>query len=1302
MFSYQTFKKSMTFFIAAILLIMTTLPNLAAANRFDEQAAGDTAESAIELKIGQSITGTIRDSKTPVWFKVTPSSTEIFQKTHLNVETTGSLDTVITFYKNLGDAKANKAVYKDDDTGEGYNAKITVPIAWEGPYYMKVTANRAGNFDLVGSPAVIPPEDHPNGGACALEETLTDKQSGLEILSDLRYIRDHLLDKTARGKETAALYYKISPQLLTAAITNEEFRQDLYEQVKTLQPVIKEVAKISEGKKSSRVLSRKEYAALKQLKDMIQEEVTDEWKDDIQQLWDEVLPQKAIGEKLEEILESGKLIKGAAHSIPNRIIVKVKGDQGSRTLQKELSSILKENHVKQAAFAPLESEKNRIAIDNTYVVQVNDPKNLSRVVKELNKHPEVEYAAIDQIYHIATQDVNYGSQWPLENTGQFGGKAGSDISFRKLQQELSKAKLHETLIAVIDTGVDYTLADLAGIVRQDLGIDLVNDDLDPMDDNDHGTHVSGVIAARSDNGYSMAGIHPNSRILPIKVLNEEGRGYGSDIALGIKYAVDKGAKVINLSLGTNSFDQTIEEMLKYAAQKNVTVVAAAGNDGENRLSYPASSEYVISVGATNNTDGLASFSNYGEGLDMVAPGEKIASLVINGNVQYANGTSMATPHVAAVAGLLYSKKPSITRAQVVDALRKSSKDLGDQGYDTKYGWGRIDAYRAFQSVSGSSELKIKKLSINKTKLSILMGGKEQLVLKAMYTDGSEEDVTAQAEWTSINEQVATVNSGEVQAIDKGKGSITAAYGGKKVTVSVTVTERLPVILIPGIGGSQLYTADDDLTWIGLWETVANLPMVHDLELKPKEPGSTVMVSKNGVDIYTSSANHGLYGISRLTNSDAIEDAKQYEYMIADLEREGYIPGKTLFGMSYDWRFDISDHHALLEKTIAQALKQSGSNKVNIVAHSMGGLLVKDYLLAKKDAKNTINSVITIGTPYLGAAKASKALIMGDNFGIPVLHPETGYTIAKHAPSVYQLAPSAAYNTIMQKKMGRPVYLYIDHLGGLHPKDLKDLTDLYPYQPLVELAEDTHNLLDNKYASGVKQYHIVGDNVPTITGMNRWQIYDGKYPNHIDFLLSSGDGTVPRFSAENPGSKNAKLFYAVKTESHANMVKEAPVIKQVIALLNGDEKAKIDGISNEPSKTKINYHSYSFSGKQRDFKHVDIELRYDGGDKNEVIRFTEDGYPDLSDLSSDVMVESGIMNNQLIFQIILPSSKEVEINLNVKKGADIRLITYEINDKGAFNHTFYGEMDNTFEIVQEDGDMTVYRKGKRVKGNVLQK
>ncbi len=257
----------------------------------------------------------------------------------------------------------------------------------------------------------------------------------------------------------------------------------------------------------------------------------------------------------------------------------------------------------------------------------------------------------------------------------------------------------EIIIAVIDTGVDYLHEDLDdGRVRTDLDRDFVNSDNDGMDDHGHGTHVAGTIAAETNNGVGVSGVMWHASIMALKALDEDGAGTAEDIASAIRYAADKGACVINMSLG-GGCAQTIADAINYAYfEKNVVIVAASGNDGSS-ISYPAKDGPVIAVGATDYKDRKAYFSNFGPELDMTAPGVTIFSTVPNSHYETFSGTSMATPHVAGVVGLLLAQRPDLTPAQVRAILHQSADDLGDQSFDRYFGYGRLNAAKALQTAT---------------------------------------------------------------------------------------------------------------------------------------------------------------------------------------------------------------------------------------------------------------------------------------------------------------------------------------------------------------------------------------------------------------------------------------------------------------------------------------------------------------------------------------------------------------------------------------------------------------------------
>lgn len=249
------------------------------------------------------------------------------------------------------------------------------------------------------------------------------------------------------------------------------------------------------------------------------------------------------------------------------------------------------------------------------------------------------------------------------------------------------------LVSVVDTGIDYTHEDLAANYI-DLGYDWVNMDDDPMDDNGHGTHVAGIIAAVLNNSIGIAGL-AQVRVMAEKVLTSWGVGYPDWIANGIINATDAGADIISMSLGGYFDSELIHEAVQYAYDAGVLVIAAAGNEDTNAKLYPAGYDEVVAVAATDQLDNKAWFSNWGEWIELAAPGVEIYSTVPWG-YEAASGTSMACPHVAGVAALIWSQYPNRTRDWVRLWLRYTADDLGEEGFDQYFGYGRTNARKAVE------------------------------------------------------------------------------------------------------------------------------------------------------------------------------------------------------------------------------------------------------------------------------------------------------------------------------------------------------------------------------------------------------------------------------------------------------------------------------------------------------------------------------------------------------------------------------------------------------------------------------
>lgn len=254
----------------------------------------------------------------------------------------------------------------------------------------------------------------------------------------------------------------------------------------------------------------------------------------------------------------------------------------------------------------------------------------------------------------------------------------------------------EVIIAVLDTGVDTLHQDLSERIMD--GYNALDESDNVEDGHGHGTHVAGIIGAVTNNVTGIAGTSWNNKLMPIKVLDEYGEGSLYEVAAGIRWAVDHGAKVINMSLGDPQFSQILYDAVRYAYEHDVVLIAAAGNDNVDQPMFPAGYDEVLAVSAVNRDAEKAVFSNYGEHIDVAAPGENIPSTFPDNQYVFMSGTSMAAPHVTGLAGLIRSIRPDLTNDEVLEVIRLSAKDLGEEGKDVYYGYGNISVVNALRIV----------------------------------------------------------------------------------------------------------------------------------------------------------------------------------------------------------------------------------------------------------------------------------------------------------------------------------------------------------------------------------------------------------------------------------------------------------------------------------------------------------------------------------------------------------------------------------------------------------------------------
>lgn len=363
------------------------------------------------------------------------------------------------------------------------------------------------------------------------------------------------------------------------------------------------------------------------------------------------------------------------------------------------------------------------------VIEDEDGKDVASVLAQYRELPEVEYA--DEIYTIHADglspilpnDPRFAEQWALANNGQNGGTKGADIS-AQLAWATTKGS-DKVIVAVLDSGVDYTHPDLAmniwtrpenikayedsnlGEIDDVRGYNAVDNDNDPMDENGHGTHCAGIIGAEGGNNEGITGVNWNVKIMPLKFMDASGSGTTKDAIEAINYVIDRkhagvNVRIISASWGSTQKSRALEDVISKAKDAGILFVAASGNSSEDTdrtPHYPSSYNLsnIISVAALDNNDRLTSFSNYGaKSVHIAAPGKDILSTWLEHDFREASGTSMATPVVAGVAALVLSKNPNMS----VDELRKlllSSVDKLPGLKGKVVSGGRINAAKALSA-----------------------------------------------------------------------------------------------------------------------------------------------------------------------------------------------------------------------------------------------------------------------------------------------------------------------------------------------------------------------------------------------------------------------------------------------------------------------------------------------------------------------------------------------------------------------------------------------------------------------------
>ena len=386
-----------------------------------------------------------------------------------------------------------------------------------------------------------------------------------------------------------------------------------------------------------------------------------------------------------------------------------------------------------ADFAPIFSSYNnfnqfhyKFQLHQYYKLTFDSPIDVLSLIEELKQLSIIQNIEVNYIkqINIIPNDPYYTSQWAHENNGQAVNSNGNSVGTPDCDTDTNQAwdittGDAEVIIAILDTGVSEHVEFNGRLLE---GYDFINDDADAYDDNGHGTACAGIAAAKGNNSEGISGVCWDCLILPVKVLSFDGYGEDTEIADAVQWSADNGAHVISMSLGGGGYVSYFDNAISYAHSIGTVVFAASGNDNIGTISYPSGYDDCISVGAlspcnerksTNSCDGENYWgSNYGNGLNFLAPGVRIHTTTSSGDYTSTfNGTSSACPHAAGIAGLIFSADQSLSSESVRFIMEESSDDLGADGYDIQTGHGRLNAFDALALIVSGPVIELSDLEV---------------------------------------------------------------------------------------------------------------------------------------------------------------------------------------------------------------------------------------------------------------------------------------------------------------------------------------------------------------------------------------------------------------------------------------------------------------------------------------------------------------------------------------------------------------------------------------------------------------
>jgi uncharacterized protein YjdB len=677
-----------------------------------------------------------------------------------------------------------------------------------------------------------------------------------------------------------------------------------------------------------------------------------------------------------------------------------------------------------------------------YLLQFDSFVEAENCINALENEESVVYAQMDGNIDTPPDENNQDDVSLLDVDISSLSWGVSTIEADRYASFLSKNYSGQVTVAVIDTGVaehDF----LNGRIISG-GRDIVNNDDDPSDDHGHGTHVAGTIVD------CTPGLNIN--IMPIKVLDYLGSGSDSQVVAGIKWAMQNHVDVINLSLGPSqrvpsggAFEYTINQ----AVAEGITVVKAAGNENDDTMYYsPANASAPIVVSAIDSSlnrsvwnNGKA--SNYGESVDLTAPGTSIKSSTFDGGYGYKNGTSMATPHIAAAAAMVIYQHPNYTPAQVEKALTDTCMDLGSAGKDVYYGYGVPKLSKLIESTITPT------LTISPRGANLYKG--QKYTLSVSVTPGDVD-----IKWTTSNASVVTVNNGVVTANGTGNATITAffTYNGKNYSDTCNVTVNNPSITLSETGKTLYQTDTFDLTASVIpsgqsvfWTTSnSNVATVSNGRVTAVNPGTatiTASMSYNG-ETYSASCN--------VTVKEVSVKLDQTSKTVYQTDEFTLTATATPSGQTITW--SSSDTNVAKVSNGKVTAINPGTAKIT-ASISYGG---KAF---------SATCTVTVKKVSLELDPHSKSLIISDSYSLTTITSPPGLTVTWE--SVNNMIASVSSGKVSAKAPGN---VKISATMTYNGKEYSDSCNITVVEPSVKVSQSQVKISKNE------TFKLTGETLPS--------------------------------------------------------------------------------------------------------------------------------------------------------------------------------------------------------------------------------